>query len=414
MLNPKHLLGLRCIHCDKEIEIPKEMVYVCPTCGGNVQVAYNYGAISKVIKRRDWEMNPDRSIWRYEALLPVRDLTNAVPLQLGNTPLYRSQVLSREWGLPNLWIKDDSRNPSASFKDRAGAIALAHAMDRGEKLITGASTGNAASSLACLASVMKMKTLIFVPQTAPQAKIAQLLVFGAEVITVKGTYDQAFDLCLEASRERGWYNRNTGYNPYTREGKKTCSFEIVEQLEWDVPDWVVVPVGDGNIISGIWKGFTDLKALGWIDRMPRLLAVQSGESDAIVRALDAGGKIPVVSGNTVADSISVSIPRDGEAAVQAIQRSGGFGIQVSDEEVLTGIRELAQKEGVFPEPAAAASYAGLKKAIAGGRIPLGDSVVMLITGSGLKDIASAMKTVGKPHLCEANAQSLKAVLGSLK
>ena len=408
----KKVIGFKCIHCHKE-HSPQVTAYVCPGCKGNLQVVYDYRAIAKSFTREKLSRNSDHSIWRYLDLLPLGGLEHIPTQQIGWTPLYKSRNLGRQLGLSSLYIKDDGRNPSASFKDRAGAVVVARALEQGEKLITGASTGNAASSLSCVASALGVKTMIFVPQSAPVAKIAQLLVFGATVIAVKGTYDQAFDLCLEATAQYGWYNRNTGYNPFTREGKKTCSFELMEQMNWDCPDKVFVPVGDGNIISGIWKGFTDLKALGLIEKLPQLVAVQGGESDAILRALEGDGTIHPVSGNTIADSISVSIPRDGLAAVSAVKESGGFAIRVSDEQILEGMRILARTEGVFAEPAAAAAVAGLKKAVSEGHVKGNERVVTLITGNGLKDVASAMKAVGQPHLIEPKIDDLRQLVSRL-
>ena len=230
------------------------------------------------------------------------------------------------------------------------------------------------------------------------------------VIAVKGTYDQAFDLCLKATEEFGWYNRNTGHNPFTREGKKTCSFELVEQLGWQCPDKVFVPVGDGNIISGIWKGFKDFHALGLIDRLPQLVAVQAAGSDAVKRAFESDGVIRPVSGDTMADSISVSVPRDGEAAVKALKESKGFAVSVTDDEILAAMRDTARRESVFGEPAGVASVAGLRKATAQGMVKSGEKVVALITGNGLKDVASAMKAVGKPHLIEPEVGELKRLV----
>ena len=276
-------------------------------------------------------------------------------------------------------------------------------------LVTGASTGNAGSSTAVLAAAMGMKARIFIPKAAPRAKIAQLLACGADVLAVDGTYDDAFDLCLAATKQFGWYNRNTGYNPFTREGKKSVSFEICEQMGWHAPDLVVVPVGDGNIISGVWKGFADFHRIGFIDRLPRLLAVQAAGSAAVVNALAGDGTIKPVSGETVADSISVSVPRDGEAAVQAVRESKGFGITVTDDQILAAIPEIARDSGVFGEPAGVTAYAGLKTAVEQGRIDPAWTIVVLMTGSGLKDIASVMKVAGEPRAVPANASALSEI-----
>ena len=404
----KYVSGLRCVRCGKPCRLA-ERVYTCAACAGNLQVEYDYAAIRRDWTRDDLARNPDRSLWRYAPLYPVSAALDCLPI--GGTPLLEVERLGQQLGLRRLLIKDDSRNPGASFKDRATIIALGRARDVGCDLVTGASTGNAGSSTAVLAAALGMKARIFIPRTAPRAKVAQLLACGADVLAVNGTYDQAFDLCLAATEQFGWYNRNTGYNPFTREGKKSVSLEICEQLGWQAPDLVVVPVGDGNIISGVGKGFADFHRIGFIDRLPRLLAVQAEGSAAVVQALAGDGAIRPVSGETVADSISVSVPRDGEAAVQAIRASEGFGVTVSDAEILAAIPEVARGCGVFGEPAGVTAYAGLKKAVAQGRIDPNWTIVVLMTGSGLKDIASVLKVAGEPREIPADAGALRDVFG---
>jgi threonine synthase len=395
MTRPGNAIALRCVRCSHEDPLA-DGVYVCSACGANHLVQYDLAAVKAQLTREALARNDDRTIWRYLPLLPVAARLEGPPV--GWTPLVPAPKLARELGLAELLIKDDGRNPSASFKDRASSVALVRARETGKDLVTGASTGNAASATAVLAAAMGMKTRIFVPKTAPRAKIAQLLTFGAEVLMVDGTYDMAFDLCLAATRKFGWYNRNTGFNPYTREGKKTVSFEICEQLGWEVPDLIVVPVGDGNIISGVWKGLCELFALGLIPRRPRLLAAQAEHSNAIVAAAAGDGVIREVSGDTVADSISVSLPRDGEAAVKAIRESHGFGVAVPDSAILAAIPEVARGAGIFGEPAAVTAWAGLKEAVRQKLVDPAWRVVMLNTGNGLKDVAAAMKTAGEPRV----------------
>ena len=403
--------GLKCLHsgCGATHSI-EEVLYTCPKCGANLQVTYDYDKIRREFGRDSLAGNHDLTMWRYLPLYPVQSRIVSPPI--GWSPLFQATRLQEQLGLKSLYIKDDGRNPSASFKDRASAIALVRAREMGLDLVTGASTGNAASSTAVLAAAMGIKARIFIPKAAPRAKVAQILAFGAEVLAVDGVYDDAFDLCLAATREFGWYNRNTGYNPYTREGKKSVSFEICEQLNWQVPDLVVVPVGDGNIISGVWKGFVDFHRLGLIDKLPRLLAVQAEGSDAVVRALEGDGTIPKVTGETVADSISVCVPRDGEAAVQAVQESRGFALRVSDEEILAAILELARTSGVFGEPAGATSLAGLKKAVGLGQVDPTWTTVILVTGNGLKDVASVMKATGEPRLVSPDPGRLREIFAN--
>jgi len=405
----KKIKTLQCIRCGKDHKL-NDTKYNCTACGGNLQVLYDYNLIKKRLNYDVLKDNREHSIWRYLDILPVASIKNVPPVQVGWTPLYKAEKLGAEAGVNNLYIKDDGRNPSASFKDRASAVVTARALEMKEKVICCASTGNAASSLACLTGSLDMKTMIFVPETAPAAKVAQLLVFGATVIMVKGTYDDAFELCLKASAEYGWYNRSTGINPFTREGKKTCSFEICEQMNWETPDKVFVSVGDGNIISGIWKGFVEFHRLGIIERLPQLVAVQAERSDSIKRAFESGTDVQPVSGVTVADSISVSLPRDGMAAVMAIRDSGGFAVSVTDAEILAAIPRIARGSNVFAEPAGAATYAGLLKAVKEGKVKDNESVVLLISGNGLKDIQSAMKSVGKPFVIKPDMAELKKLV----
>lgn len=406
----KRVKGMKCTGCGREDE-ERGMRYLCGECGKNLEVVYDYRAVSRTLTRQILSKNPDLSVWRYWDLYPLEDRSFIMPLQIGWTPLYGAEKLGRSLGLGNLWIKDDGRNPSASFKDRASCVAVVKALELGFDEICGASTGNAASSTACLCASLGISPIIFVPESAPAAKIAQLLVFGAKVFTVKGSYDDAFDLCLEASKEYGWYNRNTGYNPYTREGKKSCSFEICEQMGWNIPDLVLVPVGDGNIISGIWKGFRDFYGAGLIDGLPGIVAVQSEKSRAVVNAVEGDGVIRPVEATTIADSISVDVPRDGEMAVRAVRESGGMAVAVSDEEILDSITLLARTCGVFAEPAGATSIAGLRKLAAGGKIKGTERVVCLVTGSGLKDIDSARKVAGRPISIDPTMDSFREAAG---
>jgi threonine synthase len=401
----ENVKGYKCIKCGAEFGLD-DIEYTCKNCRGNLQIMYDYQFIKENFKKSDLAENPDYSIWRYIDLLPVEDLSKKPVVQIGWTPLYNAEKLGNKLGIKNLLIKDDGRNPSASLKDRPGAITVVRALERGEKVITCASTGNAASSLACLTAALGLKTIIFVPETSPEAKIAQLLVFGAIVITVEGSYDDAFDLCVKATEQYGWYNRSSGYNAYTREGKKTCAYEICEQLGWECPNKVLVPVGDGNLISGIWKGFVDLFEIGFIDCLPQLISCQSENMDAINRAFKSDGIVRPVLGITIADSISVSFPHDGDAALEAITNSKGFAISVSDEQIIRSIPELARETSVFAEPAGVVPFAALQKAVSENKIKEDEKIVVLVSGNGLKDVYSAMKSVGRP-------QKIKPVIGEL-
>ena len=401
----------KCSLCGEEYGA-EQVRYVCPRHGddGILDTIFDYRKIAATTSPETMCESRDYSIWRYSDLLPVDDPhTSAPPLHVGWTPLYHAAEAGKELGLSNLYIKDDGRNPTASFKDRASALVVAKARELRVELITTASTGNAGAALAGLAAAAHMPTVIFVPESAPEAKIAQLLIFGSRVLLVKGNYDQAFDLCLAASKEFGWYCRNTAYNPFTVEGKKTAAFEICEQLSlalsgggrdaakgFHAPDRIFVSVGDGNIISGLWKGLRDLAALGWVDKIPVLMGIQAEGSAACYNAWKAGTeKITPVSATTIADSIRADLPRDGVRAVRAVRETNGAYLTVGDDEILAAIRDLSHTEGVFAEPAAAAAYAGLVKAARQGLVKPGETVVCLITGSGLKDIRSAMQVAGE-------------------
>jgi threonine synthase len=301
-------------------------------------------------------------------------------------------------------------------------VTIRRAMDIGAGVVSVASTGNAGSSLACLAAGTGLDAVVFVPASAPVAKLTQMLAFGARVLAVNGNYDDAYDLCLAASRKFAWFNRSTGYNPFTREGKKTCAYEIWQNLDGRVPDRVVVSTGDGNTLSAIWKGWCELKAVGLIDRLPKIDCVQSVQSAAInktVQQIRTGGeekvnwstlKIQVVKASTIADSISVDRPRDGLAAVKAIIQSAGEAVTVSDREILAAIPEMASTTGVFPEPAAATPWAGLKKMIMERKVDSDELVVCIVSGSGLKDIANVQTVVGEPELIEPSLEAVSDFL----
>ena len=270
-----------------------------------------------------------------------------------------------------------------------------------------ASTGNAGASLACLSAALGVPCHIFVPETAPRAKVAQLLIFGADVLAVRGSYSEAFSLCVEASDRFGWYNRNTGYNPYTVEGKKTVALEIAEQLGWEPPDTVIVAVGDGCILSGVWKGFTDLHRLGWISRLPRLVAAQAEGSQAIKDAFDGDGTIRPVVEDTLADSISVALPRNGVMAVQDLRASGGAAVSVSDGEILEAMPLLGRTAGLFAEPAAAAAVAALVKLVDRGDVSPAERIVVVATGHGLKDVDAALQAVDPPEPLDCSIDAVE-------
>lgn len=414
-------LGYRCSLCGAEFA-PDYAGYICHAHGdlGNLDVVLDYAAIGAAVSPRTLPAEP--SLWRYLPLLPVGDPGHAgTPLRAaGWTPLYRAARLGAGLGLSNLWLKDDGRNPTASFKDRASAVVVARARELAAGVVVTASTGNAGAALAGMAAAVGQPAIIFAPETAPPAKVAQLLVFGARVLLVRGNYDQAFDLSLAAAREFGWYVRNTGYNAFTVEGKKTAAYEICEQLAaaagapgpgWVAPDVLFVSVGDGNILSGLYKGFIDLAALGWIDRLPRLIGVQAAGSAACANAWAAGvDTITPVAADTLADSIAVDLPRDGVRAVRAVRATGGAFLTVSDDAILSAIAALGRDAAVFAEPAGAAAYAGLVQAVQQGLVRSDETVVVVNTGSGLKDVKAARLAVGQPQVIDLTLDAVRQAL----
>ncbi len=401
----------RCSVCN-HIWQPDEVTYTCPHDGGNLDTILDFEGVSQ----EQILNSSERSVWRYTPLLPVSDPGfERTPLhRVGYTPVYEPERLRNQLGLSRLFVKDESPNPSASFKDRASAIVVARALETDVQTIVAASTGNAGAAMACMAAAVGMPAVILAPRTAPAAKVAQLLVFGAKVILVDGSYDQAFDLSIEASHEFGWYNRNTGFNPFTVEGKKTAAFEIWEQVLLHLPRKdrlnVFVSVGDGNILSGIYKGFSDLMTLGWLEQMPRIIGVQAEGSAAVANAYFAGvDYITPVSSNTLADSVSVDLPRDGLRALRSVRASGGYMLTVTDPEILAAIPALGNS-GIFVEPAASVAYAGLIKAVGIGQLEPSEPVLVLSTGSGLKDVRAATQSVAPAPIIEPTLDSLKKAI----
>jgi threonine synthase len=396
-----NLIGFKCFECARSFS-PGEIEYVCPDCGGNLDALYDYDRIGKQLNKAKLAADRNLTIWRYRALLPIEDISLAPPLAVGWTPIYDCPRLAAEFGVKRLLIKDEGRNPTASFKDRPSALAVIKAREARASVVTTASSGNAGSALAGMCASVGMKSVIFAPVLAPAAKIAQLQIYGSKVALVEGSYDEAFDLCLEAGRRYGWYQRSTGYNPFMAEGKKTAALEIGEQLNWEVPDKIFVGVGDGCVIGGLWKGFNDLHRLGLIDRTPQMIGVQAEGASAIVDAANGDGVLRPGQAQTIADSISVGRPRDATRAIRAIRDSVPHssnergGVKVSDEEIIAAIGRLARSTGVFVEPAGAAAFAGFIKQCENGAIKSDEIALLTLTGAGLKDVEAARRASNEP------------------
>jgi threonine synthase len=415
----QHVTGLKCIHCGRRYST-EEVDYYCPACGyhdGILDVQYDYEAAREELNAEALAGNRELSMWRYLPLLPVVSPDLIPHQQVGWTLLYETPRLAGELGVARCWVKDEGRNPTASFKDRASAVGVVKALEKNAAQVTCASTGNAASSLAGFAAAAGIPATIFVPARAPQAKVAQLLVYGARVFSVEGTYDEAWELCMKASAEFGWYNRNCAINPYLIEGKKTVSLELAEQFSrltpGRAPDWVVVSVGDGCTIGGVWQGLREMHHLGILPRLPRILGVQAEGCQPFVTAWRERSGLTPCAANTLADSIAVGHPRNFAKGMRAVTESGGAFVAVADEEILESITLMARKAGVFGEPAGVAGAAGVRRAVATGIIGHSESVALVMTGNGLKDIQSAIRAAGhaikvKPEIDEVREAVLAA------
>ena len=399
----KNVTHAKCVRCGAEYEAVPGLT-TC-TCGGMLDIQYDYGYIRTLVSRETLSGCRDYSMWRYRPFLPVEPDSPPTPLRVGWSPLYPAPRLAQILGLKTLYIKDDGQNPTASLKDRASAMAVVKAREAGADTIACSSTGNAASSLAGNAAA-GLHTYIFVPARAPKGKVAQLMIFGATVITVDGSYEDTFELSKAAIDKWGWYNRNAAINPYLLEGKKTVTLEILEQLGWQVPDYIALSVGDGCTIAGAWKGLKDLYAAGLIDRLPRLISVQAEGCCPLNRAIQTGEPWSPMEENTLADSIAVGVPRNADKALMAIRESHGVAVNVSDGEILAAMRLLGRTCGVFGEPAGAAGAAGVKKALELGLIDPASTVVSVVTGNGLKDVANGIQAAGEPMLVRPDMDCL--------
>lgn len=416
------MTDLTCIHCGSEypsssLATATGTWMTCPRCGpadGILDIGYDLNRV-----RAAWNANPlaNRPLnhWRYAELLPLEPAAIRHDWPVGWTPVLDADRLARHLGVNQLLLKDEGRNPTASFKDRASSVGVAHALQVGAESIACASTGNAASSLAGHAALAGLPAYIFVPAAAPEPKVAQLQVFGATVFSVRSSYDAAYDLCSRACHEFRWYNRNCAINPVLVEGKKTAGLEVAEQSVnfGGVPDWVAVSVGDGCTIAGIWKGLRQMKELGVVDRLPRLLAAQAQHVNQIAYALRHGELPKGGNGKTIADSIDVQVPRNWRKAVNAIRDADGVIVTASDEAILDAMR-LAGRHGMFAEPAAAAALAAVVSAIDSKTIGPNDRVLVMITGSGLKDTKNAIRAGGQPIAIEPSVAAVAAHLQRTK
>lgn len=412
----------RCVTCAREY--PRDsMFFLCPDCvraqqpgralRGVLEVLYTHARLNPFAFAEGLRLSRERGARRYLKLLPLKNDSLLPPLLVGDTPLYPGGRLGDSLGLKNLFLKDDTRNPTGSYKDRASTLVVAKALEAGAKTVCAASTGNAATALAAMSASVGLRCVVIVPETAPAPKLAQMLIYGARVVPIRGNYDQAFDLSTAACERFGWHNRNTAFNPFTIDGKRTAAFEIWEQLGGAAPDSVWIPVGDGVILSGVAKGFRDLKDLGLIETMPRMIACQAAGSAAIANALRDGldDPQPVAGARSIADSIVVEAPRNGILALRDIRASDGRGVVVSDEEILAAMARIGRETGLFIEPSCAAAVAALIRERDAGRVADDEKAVVLLTGTGLKDPDAARKAVAMPESIEPRLDALEKSVG---
>jgi len=391
---------------------PGEALYTCPACGleGILDIEYDYDAARRLLTRDRLAGHPERSHWRYLPLLPVAPDALRPLLPVGWTPIIDAVPLARHYGLRTVYLKDEGRNPTGSLKDRASAVGSVRAASTGSSEITCASTGNAASSLAGQALQLGLRAYIFLPHHASEAKLAQMLIYGATVFRVRGTYEDAFTLSMAAADRFGWYNRNSAVNPVLVEGKKTAGLEIAEQLSWEPPDAVVVPVGDGCTLAGIDKGLREARALGLATRTPRVIGVQAAGAAPIAQAFRTGRPLEPGPPRTLADGIAVGTPRNWRKALRAVRDSGGTFITVSDEEILEAMRALARTTGIWGEPAAVAGVAAIPHLLEQGAIARNERILLVITGTGLKDIAGTLRAAGSAVEIEPSLEAVAAAL----
>jgi len=388
---------LVCVQCG--VKYAEGDALTCPRCGpdeGILDVRFNLEVAARTLTRQSLAGRA-RSHWRYRELLPLTDDPPPSLGHIGWTPLIEAPRLAETLGIRRLRLKDEGRNASASFKDRASAVGVARAVQEGYDAIACASTGNAASSLAHCAAAAGIRAYIFVSARVPEGKLAQLLAYGARVFRVQGTYAQAYDLCRQACVRFGWYDRNCAVNPYLVEGKKTGGMEVAEQCADDPPDWVACSVGDGCSIAGVHKGLAQMNAVGVVGWRARMLGVQAEGVAPIAEAYRTGRLDRTGRGDTYADSINVPVPRNWRKAVQAVRDSNGAFVTAPDERIMEAVRLTGRLAGVFAEPAAATAVAGIAVARRQSILNEESDVVAMITGNGLKDVAGAIRAVGGPH-----------------
>jgi len=408
-----YVKGLKCRECGRQY--PKDPIYVCEFCFGPLEVIYDYDAIKREISREKIASRP-KNLWRYKELLPI-DGEPKSGLNSGFSPLFKAERLGNLLGVKELYIKDDSTvHPTLSFKDRVVAVALTKAMEFGFDTVACASTGNLANSVAAQSAMAGLKSFIFIPYNLEASKIIGSLIYNPNLVAVEGNYDEVNRLCSEIANRYRWAFVNINIRPFYAEGSKTQGYEIIEQLGWKAPRHVVVPCAGGSLITKIWKALKEFYTLGLIDQMEtKVYAAQAGGCSPIVTAIkDNSDIIKPVKPMTIAKSLAIGNPADGYYAVKAVKESGGYGESSTDEEIVEAIKLLARTEGVFTETAGGVTLSATKKLIESGRIPRDESIVVCITGNGLKTQEAVASHIDRPFRIQPNLASFEECLKEIR
>jgi len=406
------MIFMQCIGCGKEYHV-NEIIYNCESCGDLLEVRIDERAMKEKIETGEWRLRPI-SVWKYKEFLPVFDDTKIVTLKEGGTPLYRCERLGKELRIKNLYVKNEGANPTGSFKDRGMTVGVSKALELGVKAVVCASTGNTSASLAAYAAKAGLPCIVLIPAgKIALGKLAQAMMYGAIVVGVKGNFDIALQMAVNTSKQVGLYLLNS-INPFRIEGQKTAAFEICDQLGWQVPDRVVLPVGNAGNITAYWKGFKELKALGLVEKLPKMVGVQAAGASPIAKAFAANSATiePVKDPETVATAIRIGNPVNWKRALNALRESNGTALTVTDDEIIKAQKLLARKEGIFIEPASAASIAGLKKLVGNGEVVVDETIVCVATGHGLKDPEAAVRACEGIIEIEPSLEALKKVFKS--
>lgn len=404
---------MRCIECGRVHDMAKP-AYACSSCGNLLEIAVDVPSAQQRLSGSDWSSRP-LSVWKYRELLPVNADTRIFSRNEGGTPLIACRNLANHLGLKSLWIKFDGMNPTGSFKDRGMTAGITKAKDLGMRIVTCASTGNTSASLAAYAGLAGLKCVVLIPEgKVALGKLAQAMMHGAKVVSVRGNFDQALDMVMKASDSLGMYVLNS-VNPFRVEGQKTAAYEVCDQLGGSAPDLLYIPVGNGGNSAAYWKGFKEYEALGQVGSRPRIMGVQAAGSAPVAQMLSRGSDtlIPVSKPDTVATAIRIGNPANWKKTVRAIRESKGSCSTVTDEEILKAQKLMAEREGIFAEPAGAAALAGLIKDLSSGAVDRSSRIVCVSTGHGLKDPDVAVGQSEKPVVVDPDVDALRKIVEGL-